>query len=145
MKLKYIIKKTKLKNIISTLLLIFVIMISVDTKVYADPTGMNIVNNTVTQKKVGTNFGYYKIPVAGNPMDDSLKKPFKNIWESLITILQIASVAGVVFAGVRYMFASVDAKADIKKSMIHLVIGMVIVFAASTIIRVVIDVFNEVV
>lgn len=148
MKIKDKIKKFRLSTVFSILFLTLAIMVSFDTKIYADPTGMNLVNNTVnntvTQKSVGTKFSYSQIPVAGNPMDNKLKKSFKNIWASLVTILQIAAVAGIVFAGVRYMFASAEAKADIKSSMIHLIIGMAIVFAASTLIKVIITVFNEV-
>lgn len=144
MKIKDKIKKIRLSTVFSILFLTLAIMVSFDTKIYADPTGMNLVNNTVTQKNVGTKFNYGQIPVAGNPMDNKLKKSFKNIWASLVTILQIAAVAGIVFAGVRYMFASAEAKADIKSSMIHLIIGMAIVFAASTLIKVIITVFNEV-
>lgn len=144
MKIKDKIKKNRLSTVFSILFLTLTIMVSFDTKIYADPTGMNLVNNTVTQKNVGTEFSYNQIPVAGNPMDNNLKKSFKNIWASLVTILQIAAVAGIVFAGVRYMFASAEAKADIKSSMIHLIIGMAIVFAASTLIKVVIEVFNQV-
>ena len=144
MKIKDKIKKNRLSTVFSILFLTLTIMVSFDTKIYADPTGMNLVNNTVTQKNVGTEFSYNQIPVAGNPMDNNLKKSFKNIWASLVTILQIAAVAGIVFAGVRYMFASAEAKADIKSSMIHLIIGMAIVFAASTLIKVVIEVLNQV-
>lgn len=59
----------------------------------------------------------------------------KNIWSTLATVVQILAVAAVVFAGVRYMFASADQKADIKKGMIILVIGAVLVFGATTILK----------
>ena len=57
-----------------------------------------------------------------------------NAWAAVRLILQILAVAAIVFAGVRYMFASADQKADIKKSMVILVIGAVFVFGASIII-----------
>ncbi|MBR5228124.1 MAG: TrbC/VirB2 family protein [Clostridia bacterium] len=56
-----------------------------------------------------------------------------NVWATVITIVQILAIAAVVFAGLRYMFASADQKADIKKSMGILVVGGILVFAASTI------------
>ena len=34
----------------------------------------------------------------------------KNVWSTVVTLVQILAVAAVVFAGVRYMFASADAK-----------------------------------
>ena len=76
----------------------------------------------------------------GENINTSLKK----VCASALLILQIASVGGIVFAGVRYMFASSETKADIKSSMIHLVIGMVIVFTASTIVNLIVDVFTQI-
>lgn len=67
------------------------------------------------------------------------------IWGVLLTVLQVASIAGVIFAGVRYMFASSDSKADMKKSMIYLIIGMVIVFSASTVVGITTRTFNDIV
>lgn len=66
------------------------------------------------------------------------------IWGVILVVLQVASIAGVIFAGVRYMFASADAKADLKKSMIHLVIGMIIVFGASTVVGFITGTFKDI-
>lgn len=93
--------------------------------------------------EIGSGFDYSEVP--GGSVDPKVKTPIKKLFSSILLVLQIASVGGVVFAGVRYMFASSEAKADIKNSMIHLVIGMAIVFASSTIINLVINIFNEVV
>lgn len=62
----------------------------------------------------------------------------------IIVVLQIASVGGVIYAGVRYMFASADSKADIKKGLISLVIGMIIVFSASTVVGFITGTFKEI-
>ena len=71
---------------------------------------------------------------------DQVTKLAKNAWATVATIVQILAVAAVVFAGLRYMFASADQKADIKKSMGILVVGAILVFAATTIIKWVSDV-----
>lgn len=72
---------------------------------------------------------------------DSIPIKFKNeagyIWATIATVVQIAAVACVVFAGLRYMFASADQKADIKQGMIYLAIGAVLVFGAVSIVRLV--------
>ena len=68
-----------------------------------------------------------------------------NIWSTVIVVIQVLAVAAVVFAGLRYMFASADQKADIKKSLIHLVIGCVIVFGAVTVISLITKVFGQIV
>lgn len=83
--------------------------------------------------------------ISGGKASDSLSKTTKNIWSTVTLILQILAVAAIVFAGVRYMFASADAKADIKKQLVILVLGAVLVFAASTIIQVIVKVTNQVV
>ena len=70
-------------------------------------------------------------------------KAVRNIWSTVIIIVQILAVAAVVFAGLRYMFASADQKADIKKSMGILAIGAVLVFAATTIIGFVVNAANS--
>ncbi len=67
------------------------------------------------------------------------------IWGTVLLILQMAAIAAVVIAGIRYMFASADQKAEIKKSMIGLVIGAILVFAASIVLQFIVNVTNEVV
>ena len=65
------------------------------------------------------------------------------IWGSVLVIVQIVSVACVVFAGLRYMYSTPDKKADIKRGLIYLVIGATFVFAASTVIRFIYNVGND--
>lgn len=94
---------------------------------------------------VGNEFDYSLVPNDDFTQGEYVKRPIRRVWSSLILVLQAASVAGVIFAGVRYMFASAEKKADIKASMIHLVVGMVIVFAASSVVGVVTGTFNNLV
>ena len=68
----------------------------------------------------------------------------QNVWATVITIVQILAVAAVVFAGVRYMFASADQKADIKKSMGILAIGAVLVFGATVVLTFIQNATNQV-
>lgn len=72
-------------------------------------------------------------------------KSINKVWGVILTILQVAAIAAVVFAGVRYMFASADSKADIKKQMVWLVIGAILVFGASTVIGFLTGTFKEMV
>ncbi|MEG2310932.1 MAG: TrbC/VirB2 family protein [Clostridia bacterium] len=58
-----------------------------------------------------------------------------NIWGTVVLILQVAAIGAIIFAGVRYMFASADAKADIKKQTVTLAIGAVLVFGATTLVQ----------
>lgn len=57
------------------------------------------------------------------------------IWATAITVVQTLAVGCVVFAGVRYMYASADKKADIKKGMMYLAIGAIFVFATTTVMK----------
>ena len=68
----------------------------------------------------------------------------QNAWSVVLLILQVLAVAAFVFAGVRYMFASADQKADIKKSLGALALGAVLVFGASTVINFLVTSTNEI-
>lgn len=67
-----------------------------------------------------------------------------NVWQTVITIVRILAVAAVVFAGLRYMFASADQKADIKKSMGILAIGAVLVFGATLVLDLINNATNSI-
>lgn len=69
-------------------------------------------------------------------IDNSVQK----IWGTVTLIVQILAVAAIVFAGLRYMYAPVDKKADIKKGLIMLVIGSLLVFTTPTIIKFIVEV-----
>lgn len=73
--------------------------------------------------------------LAGGNTANNVTSAAKGIWNTVVTIVQILAVAAVVFAGLRYMFASADQKADIKKSMGILAIGAVLVFGATLILQ----------
>ena len=68
-------------------------------------------------------------PAGGSPISQ-IQTLGKNIWSTITVIVQIAAIAAIVFAGVRYMFASADDKADIKKQTVILIVGAALVFAA---------------
>lgn len=79
----------------------------------------------------------------GKPSVDKVENVAKNIWATILTIVQIFAVAAVVFAGLRYMFASADQKADIKKSMGILLVGSILVFSSTTIIKFIVAATEE--
>ena len=79
-----------------------------------------------------------KDPPKGNEIT-AVTNLASSIWGTVVVIVQILAVAAVVFAGLRYMFASADQKADIKKSMGILAVGAILVFAATTIIQFVVS------
>lgn len=114
-------KKSK-KIFLRVLPVLIVLMVVFTTNVFAAETqgGFGSFTNNMT--------------VAANKSGKTINS-ISNVWGIILTVLQVAAIAAVVFAGVRYMFASADSKADIKKQMIWLVIGAILVFGASTVIQ----------
>lgn len=73
----------------------------------------------------------------------SVDKMVNNIWGTVLTILRILAVAAIVYAGVKYMFASAENKADIKSGMLGLVVGAILVFGASIVVDLIMKAANE--
>lgn len=67
-----------------------------------------------------------------------------SVWGTVLTVLQILAVAAIVFSGVKYMFAGADEKANIKSGMLILAIGAILVFGASTVVKLLIDTVEDV-
>ena len=121
-------KKSK-KIFLRVLPVLMVLMVVFTTNVFAAEDGgfgSFSSNMTVTANKTGNTVA-----------------TVSRVWGVILTVLQVAAIAAVVFAGVRYMFASADSKADIKKQMIWLVIGAILVFGASTVIGFLTGTFKE--
>lgn len=121
-------KKSK-KIFLRVIPIVMILMMVFTTNVFADAFG---------------DFEVNKITVNADKNSDTIGT-VSRVWGVILTILQIAAIAAVVFAGVRYMFASADSKADIKKQMIWLVIGAVLVFGASTVIGFITGTFEDLV
>lgn len=85
-------------------------------------------------------------PLANNPTQSigTVDTAVQKIWGTVLTVLQVLAVAALVFAGVKYMFASAEGKADIKNGMVGLVIGAILVFGASAVIKMIIKASEEV-
>ena len=71
-------------------------------------------------------------------------KLINNVWGTILTVLRVCAVAAIVFAGVKYMFASAEGKADIKSGMVGLVVGAVLVFGASIVVEVIMNAANTI-
>ncbi len=72
---------------------------------------------------------------------NNVNTAFGKVFNTVILILQVLSVGGIIFAGVKIMFTTNSAdRADMFESMKFLIIGMVIVFGASSIIQFIVKV-----
>ena len=91
---------------------------------------------------LGQGFNYGNVPT--DKGEEIMSTPIKRISGTVTFALQVLSVLAVVYTGVRYMFAGADKKADMKKSTIFIIIGLILVFAFSTFINFVIDVQQQI-
>lgn len=82
--------------------------------------------------------------LSGGAASNTVSSAAKGAWQTVVTIVRILAVAAVVFAGLRYMFASADQKADIKKSMGILAIGAALVFGATIVLDFISNATNEI-
>ncbi len=131
------------KIFITIFILIFSFFLISANNVYCEDNTTNNLQSIIDDSKIGGGFNSNDIQYNNN-VNNSLKDPISRVWGIVLTALQVAAIAGVIYAGVRYMYSSSDQRADLKKSMISLIIGMVIVFTGSTVVQIVINLFNDV-
>lgn len=79
--------------------------------------------------------GFNKSNIADGTANGKIKRSAQRIWGSFTLIAQILSFAGIVILGIRYMYMSADQRADVKKTFVYLIIGMILVFGASTVVQ----------
>lgn len=79
----------------------------------------------------------------GGSASDTVTGLASSIWGTISLVAQILAVIAIIFAGVRYMFASADSKADIKKQTVTLIIGAVLVFGAGLVINLITGVVDD--
>ena len=89
----------------------------------------------------GTVYGI-DVPTTGSA-SDSLKTAFGNVYATIIVVVQWIAILCVVFAGLRYMMASANDKADIKKQTLVLVIGAILVFGATFVLGIIENFTND--
>ena len=75
---------------------------------------------------------------------EAADKAVNKIWGTITLILQTLAVLAIILSGVRYMFASADGKAYIKKQTLCLVVGAVLVFGASMIVSFIVNVTSDI-
>lgn len=96
--------------------------------------------NNIYANILGDGFDYSLVPGGGSVQFQSQAN---KIWNTIIVVIRIAAFIGIFVIGLRYMFASPNQKAEIKKSSIALVIGIALVFTSTIVINFVVSLFNE--
>ena len=76
-------------------------------------------------------------------VSDKASVSIKKVWGTILLVLQVMAVAAFCFTGVKYMFASADAKANIKDKMVGFMIGAVLVFGSTGVIDLIINLTSD--
>lgn len=98
--------------------------------------------STICFAELGSGFDSSKI--ARDGIESPYASPIKKVWGTVLLVMQVASVAGIIIMGARYIFASSNERANIKGTTIYAIIGIVMVFAFSTVVQYLISVTKDV-
>lgn len=126
--------KCKLKKIIVVFFTIALLMISIDYKVYAEPAGFEEYRQQYQQGLEDPT----ENPSSWAPGEISQDE--KEVAEKVGKILGIINIVGVVVSvitlmiiGIKYMFGSIEEKAEYKKTVMYYLIGAALIFSGTTI------------
>lgn len=75
------------------------------------------------------------------------QKPFafaRTILSALVTVGVVVCIVAVMHLGIKYMVGSVEEKAEYKKTMIPIIIGMVMLICTSTFVAIIYDIVSKV-
>mgnify|MGYP004513388099 CR=1 FL=1 len=97
----------------------------------------------VTSGVFAANLEFNIDEVTGEDASPTVSNLAGSIWGTISLVAQILAVIAIIFAGVRYMFAGADSKADIKKQTVTLIIGAVLVFGAGLVINLITGVVKD--
>lgn len=59
---------------------------------------------------------------------------FGSIWTTVTIIVQILAIAGIIAIGLKYMFSTANTKADIKKDLLPMAIGLIVIYSSTELI-----------
>lgn len=85
----------------------------------------------------------YAVTAPTGTADQTVTRFSGNLYATITTVIQILAIVAVIFAGLRYMFASADGKADIKQQTVILIVGAILVFAAVPVLNLVQNIANN--
>ena len=127
-------KKNIIIKSVIMLVIIFIILLNFNLKVYAstgalgEPTG----GSSSSEIDPTENPKYFK-PDNSNATETELKSKAGLILEAINVFGVIVSVITLMIIGMKYMFGSIEEKAEYKKTATMYIIGAVLVFSVTTI------------
>ena len=119
------------KNMISICLILIFVLVIVSNNIFA------VLGNGFDKNK------YDQVTSNAN-IEKDFSDMFMRIYSTASLIIKIVSVAGVVFTGVKYMYAEANDKAQIKQTLVFIIIGVIFVFSADAVINFVMRMGNSV-
>lgn len=78
-----------------------------------------------------------------DPGDHSYKLLFARLLGVVTMIVKVAAIAGVIYVGVRYIFAGASGKADLKGKSVYFIIGIILTFCSVTVLTVFSNMLQE--
>ena len=127
-------KKHFMRNTIVFLISYIIILNFYTLKVYAVPshsTELTDGSSTITSSDPSENPDYYH-PTKISPQEPEVQEKIGNILGVINVIGIVSSVIILMIIGIKYMFGSVEEKAEYKKTMSMYLLGTLILFSAST-------------
>lgn len=118
----------KINKKVLSITLLLILLISCFNCVYADEYDKNLIEGPEP---------------SGNTQYNDVKESVNGVVGIIIVLVQVASLFGIIYAGVRYMFGGASKKAELKNSLIAIVIGCIIVFGGATAIGFIADTISE--
>lgn len=83
------------------------------------------------------------VPPSGGNVHSGFETRGGEVWNTVKLIIQVVAIGIFLFTGIKYMYASADQKADLKKSLIMTFIGVALVFGLTIVVDFVQDVAAE--
>lgn len=108
--------------------------------IFADDSGKDYLNS------IGGEFDstlVNKVDITGNTQYNEINSFVSNVVGIVVLLVQVISVGGIIACGVIYMFAGASKKAQLKKSLIGISVGCIILFGGSTLVTLITNVFGE--
>jgi len=66
-----------------------------------------------------------------------------SIWATVALVVNVLAIAGIVALGLKYMFTSASTKAEIKKDLVPVFIGLILIYATSNILTFIVNVGGQ--
>ena len=101
--------------------------------------------NTNIFASLGNGFNedlYYDVAQENDTSVDGL---VSKIGSTILLILQVSAICGVVFTGVKYMYADSNDKGKIKETLIWIIVGAIFFFFSPSLINFITDMSNNVI